>query len=63
MRVDPLPKQTPVTITAQANGYAATLTNITLNDGSKPRTIVHPTIAEAIAAARELAADYQYTVI
>lgn len=60
MRIDPLPKTTPAFITQQPDGYAATLVNVTLDDGSKPQTTVYPTITEALDAAMKLAQQYNY---
>jgi len=63
MRVDPLPRITPINITQQPNGYAASLVNVRRDDGSQPTTPVYPTIREAIDAAIELAKEYGYYAV
>lgn len=63
MRIDPLPKLTPAIVTQQPDGYAVTLANVTLDDGSKPKTPVYPTITDALTAAVELAKQHNYHLI
>lgn len=63
MRIDPLPRITPIHITQQPDGYAATLVNVRLDDGTKPTTTVYATIREAIESATKLAQEYGYYAV